>query len=141
MNALQRKKMQEQEEKRKIIDRTYADISKIGYTKAVEKALEEMEVLILKDYKKKASRIREDSGLMAISIIINETMYEFAKQTGYFETDDEYIKESVKARIQEMFKNIMDSIKHYDEENNDSKARQEFEEKRRIISKEFNIKA
>ena len=54
--------------------------------------------------------------------------------------EENYIKDSAKIRIQEIYSNTMKSIENYTEMKTDEQARKTFEKKKKKIEKEFKIK-
>lgn len=80
-----------------------------------------------------------------IDIISVELLYELADQMNYWnlkgETEeDQYVKESIKFRVQEIFENTMNKIQGYADMKYEKTASKEFEDKKKKIQKEFGIK-
>lgn len=80
-----------------------------------------------------------------IDIISVELLYELANQMNYWnlkgDTDeDNYVKESIKFRIQEIFENTMGSVQRYADMKYEKMANKEFENKKKKLKREFGIK-
>lgn len=80
-----------------------------------------------------------------IEILSVEMLYELANQMNYWNIkgdteEDKYVKESIKFRIREMFQNTMDMIKTYAGMKYETLASKEFENKKKKIKREFEIK-
>lgn len=79
-----------------------------------------------------------------IDIISVELLYELAKQMGYWDLksdteEDEYVKESIKFRVREIFENTMEKVQGYADMKYEKMASKEFESKKKKIRKEFEI--
>ena len=81
---------------------------------------------------------------MVVDVIAVEFLYELAAQMNYWDLkgntdEDNYIKESIKFRVREIFTNTMDKIQNYGESKYKKLAHKEFEKKKKKIKKEFEI--
>lgn len=80
-----------------------------------------------------------------IDIISVELLYELADQMKYWDLkveteEDQYVKDSIKFRVQEIFENTMNKIQGYADMKYEKTASKQFEDKKKKIQREFNIK-
>ena len=78
-------------------------------------------------------------------IVSVELLYELANQMKYWDLkveteEDEYVRDSIKYRVREMFENTMAKINQYADMKYEEIAAKEFEKRKKKIQREFNIK-
>lgn len=78
-------------------------------------------------------------------IVSVELLYELANQMKYWDLkveteEDEYVRDSIKYRVREMFENTMAKINQYADMKYEAIASKEFEKRKKQIQREFNIK-
>lgn len=78
-------------------------------------------------------------------IVSVELLYELANQMKYWDLkveteEDEFVRDSIKFRVREMFENTMAKINAYADMKYEAIASKEFEKRKKTIQREFGIK-
>ena len=136
---------------RNIINNKYSNISPKEFEKMLESAVFNTRKELKIEYDKKIDKIINDYDRLiysntrnVIETIQTEFIYELASQMKYWNLkdtkEDSYIKESIKYRIEEIYKNVFKSIEGYSKMSSNEKAQKLYKMKKNKISKEFNLK-
>ena len=132
------------------IDRFYKEMTPEQYKCGIQTAIKRTQDNMLERFEVEYNKLRkqyEDSikgGIdSAIDTLSVELLYELANQMGFWKMEDseenEYVRESIKERVQEIFTNSMNAIKHYADMKTENQARREFQKKKKQVIKYFKI--
>lgn len=128
------------------INEFYRNMTPEQYREGIRAAVKNSTESLAKEYDRNLKRLEEEANLrigesvhLAIDTISVELLYELGKQMECFVEEPEYFDQK-KDKIQDMYSNIMSSIENYTKYKKEKDARKDFENKRKLVEKTFDIK-
>lgn len=129
-----------------MLDNFYKTMTPDQYKRAINTAIAQTKLDMAnfyeKEYRKLYNEFNSDYQHQVLEVIDTmsvELIHELAVQMNAFEEDDEFRRNCIIDRVQEIYTNVMDSIKSYS--TMDKKvAEKQYEEKKKKVEKMFNLK-
>lgn len=133
------------------LNNIYANMTPQQIQNAIQVALDTQRKELIEEFKKKITELEKkynnsiDYTASSIKeLILVEFLYEFANQLDFWNMPSktkkqQHTKESMRYRVTETYMNTMKSIEAYTDIKSSKKAHKMFQEKKKIITEEFDI--